>query len=199
MIFTGERQVSSNLEGIRRDHTERYFWTVKKLGPVKQFVLDAACGIGYGSCILADAGHDVLAIDKDWQTLEYASKHWARKNITYLCADLETLSDFDWKFDALVSFETIEHLENPKKFLSKIDVDVIYASVPNQKALPFTKDGFPFHHRHYTSDELSDLVHPYVITEVLGQMTRMSAVTPLSDFETCRTIVFEAKSLQNIG
>jgi hypothetical protein len=54
----GERQVAPTLEGIRRDHVARYEWAARRL---KGRVLDACCGIGYGTQILAKAGCTPLA------------------------------------------------------------------------------------------------------------------------------------------
>ena len=62
----GERQVSPTVDGIRADHVNRYKWAIDKtIGRVT----DAACGIGYGSVILAEAGIKVRAIDIDAEAI----------------------------------------------------------------------------------------------------------------------------------
>jgi len=60
----GERQVAPQLNGIRRDHVERYLWAARQLGASCR-VVDFACGIGYGAKILAEAGHQVVGFDRD--------------------------------------------------------------------------------------------------------------------------------------
>ena len=51
-----DRQAAKRIEGIRRDHLERYRYAMSLAeGPV----LDAACGVGYGAYLLASDGHGV--------------------------------------------------------------------------------------------------------------------------------------------
>jgi hypothetical protein len=49
----GERQVSPTIDGIRKDHVERYQFVAKRLAKGSR-VVDFSCGVGYGSRILAD-------------------------------------------------------------------------------------------------------------------------------------------------
>ena len=55
----GERQVAPTLDGFREDHLARYHFAAQRLAGKK--VVDAGCGVGYGSFILAEAGCNVLA------------------------------------------------------------------------------------------------------------------------------------------
>ena len=83
-------------------------------------VLDIACGSGYGSQMLALAGASaVVGVDVCPQTVHYAGKHYQAPNVKFVCADAE---QFEWpeRFDVIISFETIEHLHHPAKFLDRI-------------------------------------------------------------------------------
>lgn len=83
-------------------------------------VLDIACGSGYGSRILKLAGAtSVVGVDVSLQTIEYAKKNYQENDIEFICADAE---QFEWpeRFDIVTSFETIEHLYHPEKFLERI-------------------------------------------------------------------------------
>jgi len=83
-------------------------------------VLDIACGAGYGSQMLGLAGAKaVVGVDLSAQTVEYAKKHYQTPGVEFICADAE---QFKWpeQFDVVVSFETIEHLHHPAKFLERI-------------------------------------------------------------------------------
>jgi 2-polyprenyl-3-methyl-5-hydroxy-6-metoxy-1,4-benzoquinol methylase len=83
-------------------------------------VLDIACGVGYGSQMLGLAGASaVVGVDKCAQTVQYARKHYQTPGVEFICADAE---QFEWpeRFDVIVSFETIEHLHYPAKFLDRI-------------------------------------------------------------------------------
>lgn len=162
----GERQVATRLADIRRDHTARYEWAAKRL-PIGSKVLDIACGVGYGSYILAKAGHQVTAVDADAEAIEFAEKHWRHPYITYKVGRAEDCIEDE--FDAVVCFETIEHLENPGLLLEKINSKRILTSVPNEERFPFKN--YKFHHRHYTRQEFSTLLsnYGYGVTEWLGQ------------------------------
>jgi 2-polyprenyl-3-methyl-5-hydroxy-6-metoxy-1,4-benzoquinol methylase len=53
-------------------------------------VIDVGCGIGYGAKILAEAGHRVLAIDVDEETIAYAREHYAHDRIEFRAGDVES-------------------------------------------------------------------------------------------------------------
>lgn len=83
-------------------------------------VLDIACGTGYGSQILCLAGaRAVVGVDVCPETVLYAKKHYQEDNLEFVCADAEQF-DCSEPFDVIVSFETIEHLHHPDKFLERI-------------------------------------------------------------------------------
>ena len=81
----GERQVSPTLDGIRGDHRNRYQWAIQH---VIGRVTDLACGVGYGSVILAEAGIKVRAVDIDSEAIAYAKEYYLHPLINYHCADI---------------------------------------------------------------------------------------------------------------
>jgi ubiquinone biosynthesis O-methyltransferase len=83
-------------------------------------VLDIACGTGYGSQILSHAGAiAVVGVDICSETIKYAKKHYQESNVEFVCANAE---QFEWcqQFDVVVSFETIEHVFHPDRFLDQL-------------------------------------------------------------------------------
>lgn len=83
-------------------------------------VLDIACGAGYGSQMLRLAGATtVVGVDVSAETVRYAEERYQTSGVEFICADAE---QFEWheKFDVVVSFETIEHLRHPSKFLENV-------------------------------------------------------------------------------
>ncbi len=158
MLHSGERQVAPTLRGIRRDHLARYEWAKRQLAP-KSRVLDVACGVGYGAWILANAGHLVTAIDRDREAIEWGREHFDHPNITWQCADAETVAGYKpGAFHAVTCFETIEHLADPLPLLKILRVvsPKLLASVPNETFFPFRN--YKFHHRHYTEAEFLALL-----------------------------------------
>ena len=62
-----------------------------------------------------------------------------------------------------MSFETIEHLSDAPRFLSRLREAIspdglLICSVPNQHRLPFDPRRFKYHRRHYTPKEMEDLL-----------------------------------------
>lgn len=147
----GERQVSPSIEGIRADHVNRYTWAASVLP--KGSVIDAACGIGYGSWILANRGFYVRSIEIDPEAVEYGNIHYSHKNIHRQRKDLY---DAYLAGDPVVMFECIEHVEDPLPILEKCD-GLLLASVPNEDVFPYKN--YAFHYRHYTKAEFEDLLN----------------------------------------
>ena len=147
-----------SLEEVRPDHLERYLFAGTRL---KGRVLDAACGCGYGTHILKKAGCDVTGVDIDPTAIEFAERHW--EGAKYACLDLNSQTPHE-AFDAVVSFETLEHLVNPGIALKgfwKI-APMLICSVPNELLYPFRpetfkRDLYP-HQRHYMPHQFSKIL-----------------------------------------
>ena len=185
-----ERQLATSLSGIRNDHLARYLWASERLGD-SGHVIDAACGCGYGSSILADRGFSVTAFDIAPDAIGYARSRWDRRAMDWRVCELSS-AEFTAS-DAVVSFETIEHLADPRSFLAaaRASAPRLIASVPNEDVIPFVRKRFPFHHRHYTVDEFAALLGEcgWTITKLFGQKDKFSEVFP----DVCgRTIVVDA-------
>lgn len=73
-------------------------------------VMDAGCGLGFGSRILAQTARCVHAIDCDEQALTHARAHCRQPNLTFIHADARYTALADHSLDAVVCFEMIEHL-----------------------------------------------------------------------------------------
>lgn len=152
------RQWGTTADQIRPDHTARYRFAALKLRP-RSTVLDAACGCGYGARILHDEAHHVTGVDIEGEALDHAQKYFSGP--TYLRADLATCPILG-RIDALVSFETLEHMADPAAFLNRVRGDLLVASVPNERRYPFHPDVFKHdkypHQRHYTPEQFDELL-----------------------------------------
>ncbi len=106
---------SAFLKARREFHIERY----KFASPycIKKRVLDAACGTGYGSSLLAQHASHVTGIDFSKETINYAQLNYGTQNIDFLKSFVEFTPFPDNYFDRIVSFETIEHTLCPKSLL----------------------------------------------------------------------------------
>ncbi|MEX0881316.1 MAG: methyltransferase domain-containing protein [Candidatus Saccharimonadales bacterium] len=159
---TGERMVPEYHKElmIYGEHVARYE-TAKAL-VVDKVVLDIACGSGYGSSILAEEAKNVIGVDADGKTISYAAKKYGSKKVKFLVGDATQIPIGDNSVDAVISFETIEHVANYRKFLSEVkrvlrDEGILIISTPNQDT--YIEDN-PFHKHHFTYDEFTKLLRP---------------------------------------
>jgi 2-polyprenyl-3-methyl-5-hydroxy-6-metoxy-1,4-benzoquinol methylase len=154
--FKGERQQAPDLSGIHPGHLERYFFASRL---VSGTVLDAACGCGYGSKIMHDAGAFVTGIDLEKDAIDYARQHYPGPE--YILADV---TKYKGRYDWVVCFENVEHLLEPLPALRNFrQSKALIVSTPNEEFYPFSKwvngnnDRFP-HYRHYTPKEFDELL-----------------------------------------
>jgi len=183
MLLSGERQVSPSISGVRKDHVARYEFAAKLL-PQGSVVADYACGVGYGSYILACLGHTVTGFDVDEETLEYARANYNYPGLEFVKNDGEN-PDIKLQYDAAVCFETVEHIQDPRPLLKALrqSCKQLIASVPNEDVMPFEMEPgktYAFHHRHYTKKEFNDLLIEcgWQAVQWHGQLTDESDVEP---------------------
>ena len=179
-LLSGERQVAPTIDGIRADHAARYHWAAGIL-PEGSSILDVGCGVGYGAHILAEAGHKVLAIDTDAETIAYAKVHYGHPNIMFECMKAEGIATGQLgRFQVATCFEVVEHIADPATVLTALGKisEVVLASVPNEDVFPFKN--YAFHHRHYRKGEFLDLLTEsgLSVESWWGQLGPQSEVEP---------------------
>lgn len=151
------------------DHIQRYEFASEIC--IGKKVLDAACGVGYGSAFIADKGaKSVYAIDISNEAIMKAKSLFARNNITFNVDDCEKISSVDnHSIDIITALECFEHLRKPLKFLERcsdilVDDGTLILSTPNVKSLGRSNYGVPlnpFHIHEYTYDELLNCLRQY--------------------------------------
>jgi len=153
MEFTGERAILGKMPGrmrIAQEHLARYNFA---LGILEEHgcktVLDAACGSGYGTWLLSQNGFQTSGADISKEAIEAA---WDLNNVNgkrFSCISLDNPDESELlrngQFDAIVSFETIEHLQNPDKFLEwvKRKTDLFIFSLPINQPSEFHLTVYP--------------------------------------------------------
>lgn len=116
--FTGERLIPGEVDiDLLNEHMARYHFAVR-LARGKR-VLDAGCGAGYGSSALAEVAESVTAVDIAAEAVEYARAHYPAGNLAFEQASCTALPFEDARFDLVVAFEVIEHLEQWRDFLAE--------------------------------------------------------------------------------
>jgi ubiquinone/menaquinone biosynthesis C-methylase UbiE len=106
-------------ENSINEHLERYKFALKKV-PDGGVVVDAACGTGYGSEMLAEKAGKVIGLEINDHALQWARTHHQKRNIEYKIANLnEQLPVSSESCDAVASFETLEHIKDQNNMLSE--------------------------------------------------------------------------------
>lgn len=75
-------------------------------------ILDIACGDGYGSRMLSSSVSEVHGGDLDAENIAQARKLTTEGNVHFHVEDVTAISFADSSFDAVVSLETIEHVDD---------------------------------------------------------------------------------------
>jgi SAM-dependent methyltransferase len=161
--FTGERFTPECAREIWYEHWHRYQF-VQKLASGKR-VLDAACGEGYGSALLAATASSVVGMDIAESAVQHARQRYGRlANLTFEQGDCTALAPVDKLFDLVVSFETLEHVAAQEALVAGfaralVDDGVLVISSPDKRTYSDNR-GFhnEFHVRELYRDELLALL-----------------------------------------
>ena len=163
------------------NHASRYQFALTQLENKKsRYILDAATGVGFGAHLLGNNNiGKIIAIDRDKTTINFAEQKYKHEAITFVVDDCETFEQSKqyYPFDAVISFETLEHLPNPKLFIANcfeclLPGGQLIISTPNQ--LVSSPDGnlnWEFHEKEYTAAELVELLenNGFVDIKIYGQ------------------------------
>ena len=120
-----KNKLAPNESGVRPDFMYKNIIDQKRYINVLQFVkgkrvLDCACGVGWGSYIMAKAGAEqVVGLDLSSNAINTAKKYYNHDSILYQEDNIYNFSSNE-KFDVITSFETLEHVEDPLKFLNTL-------------------------------------------------------------------------------
>jgi SAM-dependent methyltransferase len=164
--FTGERFTPECVREIWYEHWHRYAFA-RSFASGKQ-VLDAACGEGYGSALLSTVAADVVGIDISTMSIEHARARYSKhSNLRFEQGDATNLEGADRRFDLIVSFETLEHVEAQEQMLAGFarvlkDDGILIISSPDKRVYSEVA-GFrnEFHVRELYRDELLALLKPH--------------------------------------
>lgn len=162
MQYTGERVLTeesgSEPREIVAEHLARYRFAMPFIKDKN--VLDIACGTGYGSEMMASGGaKTVVGADIDGETITLARANYQQENLSFERVNAIEMPFGDASFEAVVSFETIEHLDKAEKFIDEV-VRVLtpggrlILSTPNRKATRKLAVKNPFHIKEFDQEEL---------------------------------------------
>ncbi len=170
-------------------HLGRYEWVVRVLSAGKTRparLLDCACGVGYGSAKLAAVADAVEAVDSFEAALRTAAQRYDRTNLTWHPRDVAGLRDLfeAGTFDVIVSFQTIESVEDDQRFLDDLHAllrpgGVLFIDTPLRKHR-VDKPENTHHRRYYAVDDWLDM-----LMQRFETVTAFDALPELAFLERC--------------
>ncbi len=126
-------------------------------------VLDLACGLGYGSHIIYhnSLAKRVIGMDLSESGIEYAQHNYqVEGRVEFQLADAQNIENLpDNSVDFITTFETIEHLPEPKKYLAELERVLrpsgrMLICAPNDWSDETGEDPNPYHFHVYTWEKL---------------------------------------------
>lgn len=152
-------------------HRERYRFAADHARPGR--LLDLACGVGYGTRLIADARpdlDDLLGVDLSAEAVAYAQREYACARVRYEQGDamvFGTVGDPSTSFSTIVSLETIEHLPEPAAFFARLygllaSGGVLIASVPTTPSVDLN----PHHLHDFTTKSFRAMGTEHGLTEI---------------------------------
>lgn len=165
-------------------------------------VLDLGCNTGYGTHIIAQSARSVIGVDVSPRAITEAKRLYPGLDLQLV--DGRSLPFPDRSFDMVVSFQVIEHIAEPDRYLHEIkrvlvSGGVLLLTTPNA-ALRLPDDmrpWNPFHMREYRAGELQELLQRHFPT---AQIMGLFAEEPLHSIEVdrIRRRIKKAKRQQSV-
>jgi ubiquinone/menaquinone biosynthesis C-methylase UbiE len=140
-------------------------------------LLEIGAGEGYGANHLATPTRRVVATDLSFSALMHA--HVTYPRLQFYQALGTQLPFAAQSFDAVVSFQVIEHIQDEVSYVREIERvlkvgGIVCLTTPNRKLrlFPFQKPWNPYHVREYTGARLRHLIaQSFSTTQIFGVMT----------------------------
>jgi SAM-dependent methyltransferase len=168
------------------EHRSRYHHAAPHVAG--KLVLDVACGTGFGAPILRDAGaRAVIGFDLSWDGLRACPRG---TGILFCQGDGTNLPIGDGAFEAITSFETVEHIPDYERFVRELrrvlePGGVLVLSTPNAlqtkpvNGVPRN----PYHVREFTPAELQQLLAPHFTRVAISGQRPAPAYRPCPYWE----------------
>lgn len=150
-------------ENILRLHLDRYKFAKEFISDLT--VLDIASGTGYGTRLLSASAKQIFGGDISRDAIAFGQSSWRRSNLSYFITDARVLPFGDKTFDAVISFETVEHLPKNSMFISECrrvlkDNGIFICSTCNKNILTagWKRPLNPFHIEELTENDFLKLL-----------------------------------------
>lgn len=196
LTFDGERFVPGGVESeIDLEHYHRYLAAAELTRDL--VIADVACGAGYGSAILSKFARLVTGVDISELAVAAARSNFAGDNLRFQVGNCVNLPFDDRSLDAVVSFETIEHITQQDEFLDECKrvlkpKGMLIISTPHRERYNAQlAEPNPHHLREMSEEEFRDaLTSRFQSVHISGQRVMFGSVIlppgSAAKFETLR-------------
>lgn len=204
--FTGERFTPECVREIWYEHFHRYALAARWCAGLS--TLDAACGEGYGSALLAPSAASVVGVDISQKAIEHARHRYQDiEDLEFHQADCTSLPFDDNEFDRVVSFETLEHLAEQDQLLAEfrrvLKADgLLILSSPDKATYSDAQNSVnEYHVKELYRDELESLIiRHFPAFHLLGQKLMFhSAIWSMEGFRRVSLDQVSSEKLETPG
>jgi len=162
---TTERLIPENFETkeeylLYLRHLFAYQIATEKISK-NSFVLEVGSGEGYGTKLMSEHVKKIVGLDVDEHTIIHAQEKYGSGNCVFKLYDGLKIPFDDNMFDAIISFQVIEHIQDDNNYVSEIyrvlkSDGIAILTTPNKflRLKPGQKPWNKFHVREYDHEEL---------------------------------------------
>jgi 2-polyprenyl-3-methyl-5-hydroxy-6-metoxy-1,4-benzoquinol methylase len=161
----------NDISGVH--HLARYHWAVRVLSDLRpRRIIDIACGAGYGTAMIARAcpQASILGVDYDERAVAHARRAASTTNLSFSQGNMITWRDGGGQrlgeFDAIISFDTIEHLEHRDIALLQLSRNlkaggILLLSTPCGHDVTILNPAWEHHKAEYSHSDLRELLSKF--------------------------------------
>ena len=178
--FTGERVIPGRVPAdLLNEHLGRYAFA--EAAVAGKCVLDAGCGVGYGSARLAALADTVYALDNAAEAVR--NGHAEYPDVRFIRGDCSRLPFGDNSLDVVAAFEVIEHLEDWEALLREAarvlrPAGTFLVSTPNRIYYEGSRDEpNPFHVHEFDYEEFRGELAKYFLHLTIFFENHANAIT----------------------
>jgi SAM-dependent methyltransferase len=149
-------------------------------------VLDFGCGTGYGAHRIAAKCKSITGVDVADDAIRFAQARYQGENLDFrhiMPVDDGPLPFADGSFDVVLSFQVIEHVPDPDRYLAEArrvltDDGVMIVATPDRRTrlLRGQRPWNRYHLVEYAPDELSDMLRGHFARVELNDMSADEAI-----------------------
>jgi ubiquinone/menaquinone biosynthesis C-methylase UbiE len=145
-------------------HEFVYDWAIGRLGADVN-LLEVGCGEGYGTNMFSKKVKHVTGLDLNAQAVEHARSRYGSDNCSFTSYDGTRFPFNTESFDAAVSFQVIEHVDDDAMFVAEISRvlkrgSMLLMTTPNRllRLDPGQKPWNRYHKREYSPESLKEVL-----------------------------------------